>query len=397
MPKAAPPTPKTSAKPNTMTGLAGWVEVFRAGSHTDSKNRAISFSHADLDQMVTNHQLGAAPAVIGHPTMNSPAYAWVAELKRDGDSLFARFEDINPDFEAGVQSGAYRNRSVSVFPDKSHGWRVRHVGWLGAKPPAIEGLQPVEFSEGEAEVYEFSAPGYALVWAVEAAGKLLRGLREWIVAEKGIEEADKVLPVWQIDGVIEGASQARTQYQEAEPGRYFSQPENPGGSMSVTKEAHEAAIAQARKEAEDAATANFAAKDQELIRLRAERRDERIAAQIKEWKAAGTLLPAHESGLAEFMAALEDAGAEFTFAAGDGKDAKKTPSQFFSEFMASLGPLVKLGRVVNTDGDPKTGGVDLNDAKAISKAAHTFRASEAREGREISFDAAVAHVTTQGA
>jgi len=397
MPQAAPPTPKTSAKPNTLTGLAGWVEVFRAGAHVDSKGRRCTFSREDLDQMIENHKLGAAPAVLGHPKHNDPAYAQVESYKRDGDRLFLKFTKINPDFEKGVESGAYYNRSLSVFKDDAHGWRVRHVGWLGAVPPAIDGLQPVEFSDGDADIYEFGAPGYALVWAVESAGKLMRGLREWIVAEKGIEEADKVLPVWQIDGVIEGASQARTQYREADPGRYFSQPENPGGSMSVTKEAHEAAIAQARKEAEDSAAANFAAKDQELIRLRAERRDERIAAQIKEWKAAGTLLPAHESGLSEFMAALEDAGAEFTFAAGDGKDAKKTPSQFFADFMAGLGPLVKLGRVGGAESDPGDTGVVPTSAREIAKAASDFQASEALAGRAISIDAAVAQVTSKKA
>lgn len=397
MPKAAPPTAKTSTKPNTMTGLAGWVEVFKAGSHVDTKNRPITFSQADLDQMVENHKLGAAPAVIGHPKMDSPAYGWVAEYKRDGDSLFARFDDVNPAFEAGVKSGAYRNRSVSVFPDKDHGWRIRHVGWLGAKPPAIDGLKAVEFASSDDDAHEFAAPGYALVWAMESTGKLLRGLREWIVADKGIEEADKVLPQWQIDSVVEGSSQARTQFQEADTGRLFSQSDNPGGSMSISKEDHDAAIAKALADGKAAATAEFASKDEELATLRIKVRSDRIGGLIKGWKAEGKVLPAEELGLAEFMGALEDAESEFTFSAGDGKEAKKTPAVFFAEFMAARSPLIKLGRTTRTGDDPGTSAVDLQDSKAIAKAASTFQASEAKEGRVISIEAAVTHVTSQAA
>lgn len=398
MPKAAPTTEKTSTKPNTMTGLAGWVEVFKAGSHIDSKNRPISFTQADLDQMVVNHKLGAAPAVIGHPDKTAPAYAWVSEYKREGDSLFAKFTDINPAFEEGVKSGAYRNRSVSVFPDKAHGWRVRHVGWLGAVPPAIEGLAPVEFSGDDAEVHEFGAPGYSLVWGMESIGKLLRGMRERIVAEKGIEEADKELPQWQIDGVLEAASQARAQFQEADTsGRLFSQSDNPGGSMSISKEDHDAAIAKALADGKAAATAEFASKDEELAQLRIKVRSDRIGGLIKGWKAQGKVLPAEELGLAEFMGALEDAESEFTFSAGDGKEATKTPAVFFAEFMAARSPLIKLGRTTRTGDDPGVSAVDLQDSKAIAKAASTFQASEAKEGRVISIEAAVTHVTSQAA
>ncbi|MNX34297.1 hypothetical protein D3C86_645400 [compost metagenome] len=398
MPKAAPTTTKTSTKPNTMTGLAGWVEVFKAGSHIDSKDRPITFSQADLDQMIENHKLGAAPAVIGHPKMDSPAYAWVAELKREGDSLFARFDDINPAFEAGVKSGAYRNRSVSVFPDKDHGWRMRHVGWLGGKAPAIEGLQPVEFAGADDDAYEFAAPGYSLVWGMESIGKLLRSMRERIVEQRGVEAADKELPQWQIDGVLEAASLARAQFQQADTsGRLFSQSDNPGGSMSISKEDHDAAIAKAIADSKAAATADFASKDQELAQLRIKVRSDRIGGLIKGWKVEGKVLPAEEVGLAEFMGALEDAESEFTFSAGDGKEAKKSPAEFFTEFMAARSPLIKLGRTTKPGDDPGVSAVNLKDSRAIAKAASTFQAAEAKEGRVISIEAAVTHVTSQDA
>lgn len=361
MPKTAP-TAKTSTPPNTVTGLAGWVEVFKAGDHTASDGRKVSFSRADLDQMIENHALGAAPAVLGHPKKiktkeeksGAPAYAWAEDYKREGDVLFTKFKDINPAFEAGVQSGAYRNRSLSVFKDSKHGWRVRHVGWLGAEPPAIDGLAPVEFAGDDSESYEFSAPGYSLVWGLESIARLLRSMRDRLIEKEGLEAADKELPQWQIDSAMEAAAQARVEFQEAggDSGALFSQSNDPGGSMSFTQEQLDAAKEEARKEAEEKSKAEFAAKEAELLKLQSERQTERIAAQIKGWKTEGKVLPAEEAGLAEFMASLESAGAEFTFSASDGKEAKKTPSQFFVEFMAARKPLVKLG--LRTENDDKT-------------------------------------------
>jgi hypothetical protein len=132
----ATPTPRDSTTAKAPQ-LRGWVEIFRTGTHKDSKGREFTASESDLDQIIQNHKLGAAPAVIGHPKQDGPAYAWVGDLMRKGASLFSKFADINPAFDDGVALGAYRNRSISLVRDPEHGLRLRHVGWLGAVPPAI--------------------------------------------------------------------------------------------------------------------------------------------------------------------------------------------------------------------------------------------------------------------
>jgi len=243
----APTSKKPTVKPTTVKGLRGFIEVFKAGTHTDSKGRQVTFSKADVEQMVENHKLGAAPAVIGHPKDTAPAYAQVAQYKLDDDGrLFAKFDKINPAFEAGVESGAYYNRSVSVHKDDRHGWRVRHVGWLGAMPPAIDGLQPVEFSADDDNCFEFAAPGYSLVWGLESAAKLMRSLRDRMIEKEGLEAADATLPQWQIDSMNESATTARQQFNEANPPSLFNQPGE--DDMTITQEALDAAVAKARAE-----------------------------------------------------------------------------------------------------------------------------------------------------
>lgn len=378
-------------------GLNDWVEVFRAGSHTDSKGRSCTFTEADLDQMVSNLALGAAPAVLGHPKHNDPAYAWVKEggAKREGASLFAKFEDINPDFKAGVDSGAYRERSVSVYKDKDAGWRIRHVGWLGAVPPAITGLTPLDYS-AEVDSFEFAAEfdvGYALADTAE----LLRGLREQLIADQGLEAADKVLPNWRIQSVADAAQRVQAAArEEADEGlQPFSQPNNPGGSMTITQEQLDAATEAARKAGKDEASAEFASSQAELTRIRSERQAERIGTQIGAWKAAGLVTPAEEAGLSEFMVSLESgAGGEFSFSAADKTEVKKTPAQFFADFMAKRKPVVKLGLRKESEGDGAAA-VDPNNASQIADAAQTYMQEQAAKGLVVSLPEAVAHVSVK--
>lgn len=391
MPK--PKAKTASTPPKTLTGLKGWVEVFKAGTHTDSKGRQITFSQADLDQMAANHKLGAAPAVLGHPKHDDPAYAWVEDYKREGDSLFAKFKDIHPAFEKGVESGAYRNRSVSVFKDDGAGWRVRHVGWLGAQAPAIDGLKPVEFACDDDTSMEFTAPGYSLVWGLENVARLLRSLREQMIAKDGIQAADAVLPQWQIDSALQAAADARAEFQEdgeADVSPFHQH--NPGGSM-FTQADIDAAAAKAKKEAEDASAAQFASQQQELTRLKAEQQKTRVTGLIEGWKTAGLVTPAEEIGLTEFMVALESGeAAEFSFSAADKSQVKKTPIQFFQDFMAGRKPVVKLNPGKN-DGGAEDQVVDLTNARAIADAAREFQRKEEAAGRVISIEQAVAKVS----
>lgn len=382
--------------------LRGWVEIFKAGTHIDAKGREFTASEADLDEIVANQSLGRAPAVLGHPNHNHPAYAWVDGLRRDGERLFAKFGDINPAFDDGVALGAYRNRSIKIVRDKAAGLRLWHVGWLGAKPPAIDGLSPdpVQFAAGDfAEDYEFSGDEDAaasLTWAIDGIGRLLRGLREHVIEQDGADVADRVLPSWQIDSVLSQAQNARDALQrESTTPHMFSHPANAGDpampNITLTPEQLEEKLAQARREAQDAASVQFSAQGQELAELRATRQAERVNGLINGWKAQGVIVPADEVGMREFMSALDE-GATFEFSApGDATPTTRSPLDWFAQFMAARKPLVQLGNQ-SRQVDPKDGGIDVSDPTALATAAHEFVASEKASGRSVSFEFAVQHV-----
>jgi hypothetical protein len=93
-----------------------------------------------------------------------------------------------------VATGAYRNRSVSIYKDDAAGWKLRHVGWLGAEPPTITGLKPVEFSAG-VDAHEFSSgDDMQVAWALTDISGAFRRLRDWLIGDKGLDVADQVLP-----------------------------------------------------------------------------------------------------------------------------------------------------------------------------------------------------------
>lgn len=372
--------------------------MFRAGTHTDSKGRVCTFTEGDLDQMVSNLALGAAPAVLGHPKHNDPAYGWVNAdgAKRDGASLYVKFSDINPAFEAGVASGAYRNRSVSVVKDADAGYRLQHVGWLGAAPPAIAGLTPLDYS-AELDTYQFEADDFDIGLALSDTADILRGLRDQLIADKGLDAADAALPSWRIQSLADASARvirdalADPEDDPAIP-QPFSKPDT-GGVMSFTQEQLDAATAQAVKEAGDKSRADFVAQGEELLKLRAERQGERIGAQITGWKAKGLVTPAEEAGLAEFMGSLESGdGGAFTFSASDKSAVKKTPTQFFAEFMAGRKPLVKLGQQMAADDG---GAVNGNDAGQLADAARSYMSDQAGKGLTVSLPEAVAHVSAK--
>lgn len=130
------------------------IEIFRAGTHTDSSGNKRTFTLGDVQAMAASYQPQhhEAPLVLGHPNDNKPAYGWVKNLQATPDGrLLMMADQIDAAFSDAVQAGRYKKRSASFYPPHSSGnptpgnWYLKHVGWLGAQPPAIKGLADASF------------------------------------------------------------------------------------------------------------------------------------------------------------------------------------------------------------------------------------------------------------
>lgn len=178
------------------------IPFFRVGRHTSNTGVTQDYTAEEIDRRISlyNEQHDhLAPVVIGHPKMNGPAFGWIKRLWRDGDIAFAEVDQAQPEFVEWLKKGLFKKVSASFYGNGL----LRHIGYLGANPPAIKGLPETEFTDEGAETIEFAAENdlHRVTWSFENVRRGFQALRDWMIEKEGVESADKVLSQWLIDGI----------------------------------------------------------------------------------------------------------------------------------------------------------------------------------------------------
>lgn len=367
------------------------IEIFKIGKHTATNGQTLPFDETMLADAVKGYDpaLHEAPVVVGHPKDNHPAFGWVDHLELKDGVVLAHPKQVDAEFAELVEQGKYKKRSASWYlPDSPNNPKpgtlyLRHVGFLGAMPPAIKGLKDVQFSEQEQGVVEF---GDVSPWVFSSLAATLRRWREKMIAKEGIEEADKMIPSYEIDVFSEEAEKLRQErnkeLEKAIPN--FSEP--PKQDSTMTPE--QIAAMQAENAALKAKAVNFsesetAIKQRELLLAKRE-----IGLQVDDLIKQGKVLPAQKVGLIEFMASLD--GDTLTVEFGEGEQAKKlSPRQFMADFLASMPKLVDFTEHSKPDG--KQTADDLT-AEEIQKKISAYHHKQSAIGNHISFAEAAAVV-----
>lgn len=325
-------------------GLAGWVQIFKGGRQRDATGREHD-GDALIEKAIAtfNGDHHEPPAVIGHPRMDDPAYGWVSGLRKSVSNgvaiLEATFKDVDPGFERQVKSGSYKKRSAAFYPDGS----LRHVGFLGAAPPAVKGLANVTFREGDGPCFEFGESDWSIA-------RVFRSLREWLIEKFDADTADRIVSDWHINEIQRAAEHDPSTAADAPA--LAAQPlftedidmtelEKLQQQLATEKQAREQAEAQAKtfKEQVNQQTLEFAEADNS-------RKRQAIATTIDQGIKDGTILPAwKDMGLQTFMEQLSGVaakGAILEFAEGNKKD-QVDPAQWFNRFVATFSahPLFK--------------------------------------------------------
>lgn len=315
------------------------IHIFKAGTHTAMNGRSLDFSEADLAAVARAYdpKVHEAPLVIGHPKHDLPAYGWVKGLAATGEGLFADPDQVDAEFQEMVEGGKFKKISASFYlPDASGNpvpgsYYLRHVGFLGAQPPAVKGLKGVEFAadeEGTVSI-EFgagpAAGGTFGEYGDRVIARLLRNLKNFWIEKFGKEEADQLIDEWDLQAVTEEALIPETTPEFSEHRKEVDMtPE-----QLKQKEAELAAREAKLKEQQ----ASFA----EGERVARRKADADYAARLAK---EGKILPTEEKFVCNFLEAIEGQ-TEATVQFGEGE--KASPRDAFCQFLEARGshPLFK--------------------------------------------------------
>lgn len=326
------------------------LHIFRPGRQTAMNGLTLEFSESDLAASAAAYDPAKheAPIVIGHPKHDAPAYGWVKSLATAEDGLQAEPHQVDAAFAELVEAGRYKKISASFYlPDAPNNpvpgvYYLRHVGFLGAQPPAVKGLKAAEFADAEDGVVEFGD------WGMESNATLWRRMREWLLAKFGQETADQVIPDWQIETIREAARQ-----DDDAPRVAFADPENaPAGAppaKPTTEENHVTPEQAAALEAENAQLKQqLATAEADKQKQAAAKRHADNVAYAEQLIGDGKLAPKHKDAVVAFLDFSEaDASLEF----GEG-DTKQPLAGAFKSFLGELPKVVEFGEHATKDKAP---------------------------------------------
>ncbi|NVM78897.1 hypothetical protein FHW83_004728 [Duganella sp. SG902] len=379
------------------------IQIFKPGKHVAASGGSFNFSESDVTATVAAYDplLHEAPVVVGHPRHDLPAYGWIKSLSFAEGVLSAEPQQIDPAFAELVDAGRYKKISASFYhPDSPSNpvpgvYYLRHVGFLGAQPPAVKGLRNPEFNEADENIvsFEFSEQGYT--WLTIAG--LFRSLREYVIGKDGTEKADQMIPNWQIDQIQRTA----TDVQEAEAGTAgtvpaFNEPTpnpNEGEVMSLTPQ--EIAALQAENQRLTAQAGAFAAREKELADQAAAQRNQANVAFCESLVQSAQMHPGQKDNYVALLGALGtmQAGGPSDYApvvefSEAGTSKQLAPADALKALLQAQPKIVEFKEVGNERGRVPV----AEDPNAIANAAVEFQESERKAGRIITAAQAVNHV-----
>lgn len=320
--------------------------------------RTHTFGAEALAEMAAsyNRALREAPLTVGHPKDNLPAYGWVGRVYvNEAGNLAIDPVQVDPAFAEMVRAGRFKKRSASFYPPNApHNptpgkWYLRHVGFLGAQPPAVPGLADIEFSADDtAQAVSFAADISQPAPGVVPPPK-----------EPTMSDADKT----ELERLRAQNQQLQTEKDAAEQ------------AAAAAKAKADEATAQAQSYAEQAA---------------ADRRASFVSFADAEIK-AGRLMPKDKQLAVATLEALATTEAPVSFSEG-GTTTEITAMQMCAWLqgqMSSRAPVIQFGEIAGGAGTPSFDARGKTDAE-IDAAARAYQ----REHPEVNYSEALVKVTS---
>jgi len=356
------------------------IHIFKTGKHTSAGGSSIEFSEDVLRRAAEAYDpaIHEAPIVVGHPADNGPAYGWVSKLEYDEGNVFANPQNIEDQFSELVKAGRFKKVSASFYsPDAPTNpvpgsYYLRHVGFLGATPPAIKGLQPIEFGEAPEGIVEFGE------MELNTTTSIFTNLREWLIDRFSRDEANTVIPEWALDD-LELAKQMNREAETAD------EPFTNGFTEKTQKETDMELQAQLDAALAENATlktqaTNFTERETALQARESELDKAKIKADIQSFADAGRILPAEVNEMVEFASGLD---AEKTVEFSEG--VKATHREHFIAMLAKRPVAVDFSEHSRESAEP----LKAETPNATAERITAYREKKESEGSSVTFDQAL--------
>lgn len=375
-----------------MTAKQSHIRILKTGKFQPVKGAEVEFSEAMLKEIAESYdpKKHQAPIVIGHPKIDDPAFGWIKGVSFADGFLVAEPDQVDPQFADLVNGGKFKHVSASLYaPGAANNptpgkWQLRHVGFLGAAPPAVKGLGAVSFADDEADTVtlEFAEEQFASGWDLQRIAGMFRRFKNWMIDKEGQEAADSVLPEWEIEGLAssgarkDAAAMQANSFSEAPP--VTAEPDPKLAQQAVDLAEREATLAAEREQ--------LAAERSKIAEQQKALRDTAITDFADQQLQQGRITPAQRPMVVTLLQQLDG---DQTVSLGEGDAAETIPAaDAFRRFIETIPKQIDLSER-GAPGDS----IDLADGEAVGRAAKQLVEAEATKGNTISATEAVRRVT----
>ncbi len=334
----------------TLTG----IEVLKPGTYVDANGVNVEVTLSMMADMAAAYDPSVldAPAVIGHPKMDAPAYGWLRNFRVDGEILLCDAEDVDVGFAEVLRKRRYKNKSLSFYRPTSPGnpkpgrCYPKHLGLLGARAPAVTGLKPIHLAaagSGPATIDD----GAVSVDLAEPSSGLFRvianafsAIRDHLVETEGAEKADGIVNSWVVNRIRDAAAEMEadqlppalsTHIDQIDKGRQMANP------------TPDAAILAARE-------ADLAAREAALIERERQDRQLRDEAFVEKLIAEARVPAGERQNILAELASMDD-GAPTVSLAAEAGDAVLSQHAAYCRRLAAIPAKVQLGEHRPQGGD----------------------------------------------
>lgn len=130
-----------------------WIPILKTGQRFSSNiGLNFDFTSQKIDDVIKINQGREIPVAIGQIKHNSPAWAWVFDLKRIGEILYAKTISQVVEFTKWAEKIPWNKVQITFKPDLT----MLNIALMGAIPP-VDVLPPeIDFSKSKTFICEFS-------------------------------------------------------------------------------------------------------------------------------------------------------------------------------------------------------------------------------------------------